>query len=243
MKPVEGVRAAGASWIETMRFAALPQVLASFASYALLRFEINVRGATVIGFVGAGGIGQDLMEAIRKFYYSDVSAILVLIIARRHGDRHLDGLSAPRADRAGAIMSALANAPPIDVDAVKQRHRAAFRPLARARRRGARSFAALLALYVGAFVYFDVPWGRLLPGLRSSAWFVREWFRPIRAGICVTYLNALGETLAISLARHPARRGLRAAARPAGGAQRRFRRPGCACRSSVSSTRCAASTR
>jgi phosphonate transport system permease protein len=81
MKPVEGLRAAGASWIETIRFAALPQVLASFTSFALLRFEINVRGATVLGFVGAGGIGQDLMEAIRKFYYSDVSAILALIIA------------------------------------------------------------------------------------------------------------------------------------------------------------------
>ena len=80
MKPVEGLRAAGASYVQVIRFAALPQVLASFASFALLRFEINVRGATVLGFVGAGGIGQDLMEAIRKFYYSDVSAILVLII-------------------------------------------------------------------------------------------------------------------------------------------------------------------
>jgi phosphonate transport system permease protein len=81
MKPVEGLRACGASWIDTVRFAALPQVLPSFTSFALLRFEMNVRGATVLGFVGAGGIGQDLMEAIRKFYYSDVSAILVLIIA------------------------------------------------------------------------------------------------------------------------------------------------------------------
>jgi phosphonate transport system permease protein len=81
MKPVEGLRAVGGSYVQVIRFAALPQVLASFASFALLRFEINVRGATVLGFVGAGGIGQDLMEAIRKFYYSDVSAILVLIIA------------------------------------------------------------------------------------------------------------------------------------------------------------------
>jgi len=80
MKPVEGLRAAGANWAQTVRFAAVPQVLASFATFALLRFEINVREATVLGFVGAGGIGQDLMEAIRKFYYSDVSAILVLII-------------------------------------------------------------------------------------------------------------------------------------------------------------------
>ena len=80
-QPIEGLRSVGASYVEMVRFAAVPQVLASFSTFALLRFEINVRGATVLGFVGAGGIGQDLMEAIRKFYYSDVSAILVMIIA------------------------------------------------------------------------------------------------------------------------------------------------------------------
>ena len=81
MKPVEGAIATGAGRVLTIRFAVLPQVMSNFASYALLRFEINVRGAAVMGFVGAGGIGQDLMEAVRKFYYSDVSAILLLIIA------------------------------------------------------------------------------------------------------------------------------------------------------------------
>jgi phosphonate transport system permease protein len=80
MKPVEGVRSTGASWMSCMRFAILPQVAAGYASYALLRFEINVREASVMGFVGAGGIGQELVVAIRKFYYSDVSAILVTII-------------------------------------------------------------------------------------------------------------------------------------------------------------------
>jgi phosphonate transport system permease protein len=80
MKPVEGVRSTGASWLSCMRFAVLPQVTAGYASYALLRFEINVREASVMGFVGAGGIGQELVVAIRKFYYSDVSAILVMII-------------------------------------------------------------------------------------------------------------------------------------------------------------------
>src|ERR1700686_3222115 len=80
MKPVEGVRSTGAGWISCMRFAVLPQVAAGFASYTLLRFEINVRGASVMGFVGAGGIGQELVVAIRKFYYSDVSAILLLIV-------------------------------------------------------------------------------------------------------------------------------------------------------------------
>jgi phosphonate transport system permease protein len=80
MKPVEGVRSTGASWLSCMRFAILPQVTAGYASYALLRFEINVREASVMGFVGAGGIGQELVVAIRKFYYSDVSAILLTII-------------------------------------------------------------------------------------------------------------------------------------------------------------------
>jgi phosphonate transport system permease protein len=80
MKPVEGVRSTGAGWIACMRFAVLPQVIAGYASYTLLRFEINVREASVMGFVGAGGIGQELVVAIRKFYYSDVSAILVTII-------------------------------------------------------------------------------------------------------------------------------------------------------------------
>jgi phosphonate transport system permease protein len=80
MKPVEGVQSTGASWTSCMRFAVLPQVIAGYASYTLLRFEVNVREASVLGFVGAGGIGQELVVAIRKFYYSDVSAILVMIV-------------------------------------------------------------------------------------------------------------------------------------------------------------------
>jgi phosphonate transport system permease protein len=80
MRPVEAVAATGGSWLAQVRFAVTPQVLSNFVSYALLRFEINVRSATVIGFVGAGGIGQDLIVAIRKFYYSDVSAMLAMII-------------------------------------------------------------------------------------------------------------------------------------------------------------------
>jgi phosphonate transport system permease protein len=81
MRPVEGVTATGASWTEAICFAVLPQVLSGFASNALLRFEINVRAAGVMGFVGAGGIGQEFLVAIRNFYYSDVSAILVMMIA------------------------------------------------------------------------------------------------------------------------------------------------------------------
>ena len=80
MKPVDGVVASGGSWLHVVRFAVLPQVASNFASYTLLRFEINVRSAAVLGFVGAGGIGQTLLEVIRKFYYADISAILLLIV-------------------------------------------------------------------------------------------------------------------------------------------------------------------
>ena len=64
-----------------MRYGALPQTMSNFVSYALLRFEINVRGATVIGFVGAGGIGQELYSVISFNYYQEIGAIIVLIIA------------------------------------------------------------------------------------------------------------------------------------------------------------------
>lgn len=81
LQPVEGVISTGAGWHAAMLFGVLPQVLPNFVSYALLRFEVNIRGAAVMGFVGAGGIGQELITAIRQFYYSDISAILLMIIA------------------------------------------------------------------------------------------------------------------------------------------------------------------
>ncbi len=81
MRPWEAVRAVGGTWAHAVRFAILPQVLPNFLSYVLLRFEINVRGATVIGFVGAGGIGQELYSVISFNYYQEIGAIIVLIIA------------------------------------------------------------------------------------------------------------------------------------------------------------------
>jgi phosphonate transport system permease protein len=63
-----------------MRFGVLPQIAPNLLSYAILRFEINVRGASVIGFVGAGGIGQELYAVIAQNYYEEISAIVVMII-------------------------------------------------------------------------------------------------------------------------------------------------------------------
>lgn len=80
MKQCEGLQAAGATWLETLRYAVLPQVLPNYLSYVLWRFEINVRTAAVLGFVGAGGIGTELITAVRSLYYEDISALVILIV-------------------------------------------------------------------------------------------------------------------------------------------------------------------
>jgi len=79
-RTVEAVRAAGGSWAEGMRFGVLPQSLPGVLSFGLLRLEINVREASVLGLVGAGGIGEELYLAVRQFEYPDISAIIVLIL-------------------------------------------------------------------------------------------------------------------------------------------------------------------
>jgi phosphonate transport system permease protein len=61
-------------------FGVIPQVLPLWISYSLYRFESNVRSATVLGIVGAGGIGMILWEVIRGFQYSETAAIVIIII-------------------------------------------------------------------------------------------------------------------------------------------------------------------
>jgi phosphonate transport system permease protein len=76
----EAIRAAGGNWTQAMRFGVLPQSLPGLLSFGLLRLEINVREASVLGLVGAGGIGEELYLAVRQFEYPDISAIIVLIL-------------------------------------------------------------------------------------------------------------------------------------------------------------------
>lgn len=75
----EGLRAVGASWPNRVRFAGLPQVLPNFASYALLRLEINVRASTIIGAVGGGGIGQELKLSISRGFGAKTLALILLL--------------------------------------------------------------------------------------------------------------------------------------------------------------------
>ena len=80
-RPVEGVRATGANAFEEIVYGVIPQVLPLWISYSLYRFEANVRSASVVGMVGAGGIGVVLYEVIRGFHYAETSALLLIIIA------------------------------------------------------------------------------------------------------------------------------------------------------------------
>ncbi len=80
MKPDEGLRAAGASWVERVRFAIVPQVLPNFVSYTLLRAEVNVRASTIIGAVGGGGIGEVFRLAIGRDHAAKTYAIIILLL-------------------------------------------------------------------------------------------------------------------------------------------------------------------
>lgn len=80
-RPVEGIRATGADRLQEVIFGIIPQVLPLWSSFTLYRFETNVRSATVLGLVGAGGIGQPLYENIRSFQYSETAAILIIVVA------------------------------------------------------------------------------------------------------------------------------------------------------------------
>ncbi len=79
--PIDGIRASGGNWFEEIRYAVVPQVLPNFISYTFWRLALNVQAATVMGFVAAGGIGYELITAIRLLYFLDVGAILLMIIA------------------------------------------------------------------------------------------------------------------------------------------------------------------
>ncbi|SAI39927.1 binding-protein-dependent transport system inner membrane protein [Bordetella ansorpii] len=79
-RPVEGVRATGANALEEIVYGVIPQVMPLWISYSLYRFESNVRSASVVGIVGAGGIGMVLWEIIRSFQYAQTCAVMLIII-------------------------------------------------------------------------------------------------------------------------------------------------------------------
>lgn len=79
-QPVEGIRATGANALEEILYGVLPQVMPLWISYSLYRFESNVRSASVVGMVGAGGVGVILWEIIRGFQYAETCAVMIIIV-------------------------------------------------------------------------------------------------------------------------------------------------------------------
>jgi phosphonate transport system permease protein len=78
-RPVEGIRATGAHPLAEIVYGVIPQVIPMWISFALYRFESNVRSASVVGMVGAGGIGMVLWDVIRGFQYAETAAVLILL--------------------------------------------------------------------------------------------------------------------------------------------------------------------
>jgi len=79
--PVDAITATGATRLQVLRFGILPQVLPLFLSYVLYRLETNIRAATVLGFVGAGGIGFYLQTYLRMIDYPAASTVLLVTVA------------------------------------------------------------------------------------------------------------------------------------------------------------------
>jgi phosphonate transport system permease protein len=79
-RPVEGIRATGAHPLVEIFYGVIPQVLPLWLSFTLYRFESNVRSASVVGMVGAGGIGVVLFEVIRGFQYAQTCAVLIILV-------------------------------------------------------------------------------------------------------------------------------------------------------------------
>ena len=79
-RPVEGIRATGAHKLAELAYGVIPQVMPLWLSYSMYRFESNVRSASVVGMVGAGGIGVVLYEVIRSFQYAQTCAVLLMLV-------------------------------------------------------------------------------------------------------------------------------------------------------------------
>jgi len=78
---VEAIRATGAGYSQILSFAVLPQILPDLISFTLYRFETNIRAASVLGLIGAGGIGYLMNTSFRTFQYQEAAAIVLVLIA------------------------------------------------------------------------------------------------------------------------------------------------------------------
>jgi phosphonate ABC transporter permease subunit PhnE len=116
-RPIEGITAVGGTWTEKMLYGVVPQVMPNFFSYAMLRFEINVRASSIIGFVGAGGIGAELNRVI-SFYSDDrVLAVLILVVLMVTVIDLISERHPPPLHREGELLMSMASINAVDARA------------------------------------------------------------------------------------------------------------------------------
>ena len=77
--PLEALRSAGASQLQIIVFGVVPQAITAWIAVILYRFEVNLRSATVLGMVGAGGLGFELVSSLKLFRYQETATCIILI--------------------------------------------------------------------------------------------------------------------------------------------------------------------
>ncbi|TVR13128.1 MAG: phosphonate ABC transporter, permease protein PhnE [Planctomycetota bacterium] len=110
----EGVRASGGNAAQVIRFGMLPQVLPIMLSNALYMFESNTRSATILGIVGAGGIGFQLADRIRAHRWEEVSFIIIMIVVAVYGIDTISRFLRARLIHAGVSRTAMVQASPVN---------------------------------------------------------------------------------------------------------------------------------
>lgn len=90
--PIEAVDATGAGRVQRLRWGVLPQLLPEYASFVLYRFEVNIRASAVMGLIGAGGIGNDIAQALRFKEFGTAGLGLVIIIVGTIAIDYVSGL-------------------------------------------------------------------------------------------------------------------------------------------------------
>lgn len=201
-RSIEGVRAAGANWPQEIRYGVLPQALPEFTSYALLRLEINIRSASVLGFVGAGGIGQELLIAVRQFILPDVSAVVILIIMTvMITDILCQRLRYAIIEGGGAsVMRPLqASVGGPDLTEARERFPDVFRAAVRYRLcLVVTCLLALVAFALGVW-WAGFSLSRLATGLPRLGWLLQFMFPPSHGGWWREFLYAMAETLTMAV--------------------------------------------
>ena len=80
MYTINTIRSTGSSPVQTLLYGVVPQIIPRFAGLAIYRWDINIRDSTVLGFVGAGGIGVQLFQSVNAFAWQSTAMILLVIL-------------------------------------------------------------------------------------------------------------------------------------------------------------------